>query len=119
MTREEIVKLIENSQLEEASKRALLTLIIDKGLTREVVDHIKETFDDAVIATMKDAGVDLTQTEEFKAAESEFAVAAEQAKAQLDSDMSGIESEMKKVQAEMGQQLDDLQAQVIKDKIAE
>ncbi|PJE76371.1 hypothetical protein COV05_05030 [Candidatus Uhrbacteria bacterium CG10_big_fil_rev_8_21_14_0_10_48_16] len=119
MTREEIVKLIENSLLKDEAKRALLTLIIDKGLTREVIDHIKETFDNDIIDSLKEAGVDITQTEEFKSAESEFAAVAEQAKAQLDSDMSGIESEMKKVQAEMGQQLDDLQAQVIKDKIAE
>lgn len=118
MTREEIVKLIESSQLEEATKKGLLTLIIEKGLTNEVVDQIKESFDDAVISTMKEAGVDLTQTEEFKAAENEFAASAEEAVAELDSKMSEVDSQMKTVQVETGQQLDNLQAKIIKDKIS-
>ncbi|MCR4314377.1 MAG: hypothetical protein NUV84_03975 [Candidatus Uhrbacteria bacterium] len=118
MTREELVKLIEHSQLEEATKRELLNLIIDKGLTREVVDKIKESFDDAVIATMKSAGVDLTQTAEFKAAEAEFAAEAEVAGKQLESEMAAINKEMKQAQDDTAKQLDDLQAQVIKDKIS-
>jgi len=119
MTREEIVKLIESSQLEESVKKTLLTMMIEKGLTSEVIDLMREAFDDAVIATLQEAGVDLTQTEEFKSAESEFVAATEQAKAQLDADMNGIESELKQAQSEMGDQLDHLQAQAIKDKIAE
>ncbi|MBI4256710.1 hypothetical protein HY626_01480 [Candidatus Uhrbacteria bacterium] len=119
MTREEIVKLVENSQLDDTTKRYLLNLIIDKGLTREVVDAIKEAFDNAVISTMKAGGVDITQTDEFKAAEAEFAASAQAAKTQLDSEMAQIEAEMRQVQKDTAKQLDDLQAQVIKDKISQ
>ena len=119
MNRQDIVKLVENSQLDDQTKRDLLNMIIEKGLTREVVDSIKEAFDNAVISTMKAGGVDITQTEEFKAAAAEFAAAAETAKAQLDSEMAQIESEMGQVQKDTAKQLDDLQAQVIKDKISQ
>ena len=119
MTREQIVKLVENSQLDDGMKRELLNLIIDKGITREVIDQIKEAFDNAVISTMKAGGVDITQTEEFKAAAAEFAAAAETAKAQLDSEMAQIESEMGHIQKDTAKQLDDLQAQVINDKISQ
>lgn len=119
MNRQDIVKLVENSKLEDQTKRELLNMIIEKGITREVVDTIKEAFDNAVIATMKAGGVDVTQTEEFKAAEAEFAASAEAAKAQLDSEMAQIETEMVQVQKDTAKQLDDLQAQVIKDKISQ
>ncbi|MBI4435238.1 hypothetical protein HY630_01060 [Candidatus Uhrbacteria bacterium] len=119
MNRQDIVKLVENSQLDEQVKRELLNLIIEKGITHEVVDSIKEAFDNAVIATMKAGGVDVTQTEEFKAAEAEFAAAAEAAKAQLDSEMDQVQKEMKQVQDDTAKQLDNLQAQVIKDKISQ
>ncbi|MBI4592343.1 hypothetical protein HY733_02760 [Candidatus Uhrbacteria bacterium] len=119
MNRQDIVKLVENSQLDEQTKRELLNLIIEKGVTREVVDAIKEAFDNAVITTMKAGGVDITQTEEFRAAEAEFAAEAEKAKAQLDSDMAQIQSDMASVQKDMAKQMDDLQVQVIKDKISQ
>lgn len=119
MNRQDIVKLVENSQLDDQTKRELLNLIIEKGVTREVVDQIKEAFDNAVIATMKQGGVDITQTEEFKAASAEFAAEAEKAKAQLDADMAKIEADMAQVQKDTAKQLDDLQAQVIKDKISQ
>lgn len=119
MNRQDIVKLVENSQLDDQTKRDLLNMIIEKGLTREVVDAIKEAFDNAVISTMQAGGVDITQTEEFKAAAAEFAAEAEKAKAQLDQDMGQIDSEMAQVQKDSAKQLDDLQAQVIKDKISQ
>lgn len=119
MNRQDIVKLIENSQLDDQTKRDLLNLIIEEGLTREVLDRIKEAFDNAVITTMKQGGVDITQTDEFKAAAAEFAAEAEKAKAQLDADMGQIEKEMAQVQKDTAKQLDDLQAQVIKDKISQ
>ena len=119
MNRQDIVKLVEKSQLDEQVKRELLNMIIEKGITLEVVDSIKEAFDNAVISTMKAGGVDVTQTEEFKAAEAEFAASAEAAKAQLDSEMDQIQKEMKVVQDDTAKQLDDLQAQVIKDKISQ
>lgn len=119
MNRQDIVKLIENSQLDDQTKRDLLNLIIEEGLTREVLDRIKEAFDNAVINTMKQGGIDITQTEEFKAAAAEFSAEAEKAKTQLDSDMSAIEKEMAQVQKDTAKQLDDLQAQVIKDKISQ
>lgn len=118
MNREDIVKLIQKSQLDEDAKRRLLNLIIEKGLTREVVDQIKETFDDAVIATLQQAGVDLTQTKEFQAAEAEFSAEAQKAKSELDTQMAQIDKEMVKVQTDTSKQLDDLQAQIVKNSIA-
>ena len=119
MTREEIAKLVEGSALSEEKKRELLNAMIDKGLTREVVDMIKEALDDEVIATMKEAGADITESAEFKEAEKEFVAEVEAASQELEEGMAEIQSEIKQVQQDAAKQLEEVQAEIIKEKIAE
>ncbi|KKW32073.1 MAG: hypothetical protein UY76_C0043G0003 [Candidatus Uhrbacteria bacterium GW2011_GWA2_52_8d] len=117
MTREEIVTLIEQSQLDDQTKRHLFNLIIEKGMTAEVLDRIKETLDDTLIQTLKNAGLDITQTADFKAAENTFAQEAETAKEKFEAQMSELEQEIGDVEKQTSQQMDDLQTQAIKNSI--
>ncbi len=119
MTREEVVKLIEESELTDDKKRELLNMIIDSGLTPELKLALMESFEESLLGALEENGVDVAGNEDLKKADADFAVIAEEANTAYEATMAEVETGIKEAQTEANQALDDLQAQVIKDKLAE
>ncbi len=117
MTREEVIKLVQDSELNEEVKTTWVSLINEAGLTQDVIDGLKQVFDDAIDVQLVAGG--FGDNPELKAADEEMVAEVEAATQEYVSAMKEVEDEAKTLEAETTPALEQLQADAIKASIAE
>ncbi|MBI2473297.1 hypothetical protein HYV70_01955 [Candidatus Uhrbacteria bacterium] len=117
MTREEVITLVQDSDLNETIQTALIKRITEEGLTQDVLDALKEAFQMEIDKGFDALGIDISDTPEYKEKEAAMVKEVESAKAEYDSAMADIDQQTKTLQQETSKALDELEAEIIKDQI--
>lgn len=118
MTREEVIKLVQDSDLSAAGKNTWISRIREEGLTQSLVDDLKGAFQVEIDAGFQQLGIDISDTPEYKAAEAEMVKDVEAANAQFTQAMADIEDKVAQAQTTALEDIDAIKIQAIKDKIA-
>jgi len=117
MTREEVITLVQDSDLNEAVKTTLIKRVTEEGLTQDVLDVLKEAFQMEIDKGFDALGIDISDTPEYKEREAAMVKEVEAAKADFDTTMADIDKQTRILQEETGKALDELEAQIIKDQM--
>jgi hypothetical protein len=117
MTREEVIKLIKNSDLSESARQSWVSRIIEEGLTQEILDDLKAAFQIEIDKGFEELEIDFKNTPEYKQHEAEMLAEIEDAQAEYNKTMDDLDKEEKKLENDTAKALDDLKAQAIKDQI--
>lgn len=117
MTREEVIKLIQSSELSESAKQTWISRIIEEGLTQEVLDDLKAAFQIEIDKGFEELGIDISDTPEYKEREATMVKEVEAAADEYNATMDDLDKQAKKLEVDTAKALDDLKAQAIKDKI--
>lgn len=117
MTREEVIKLVQDSDLSDANKSTWIASITEKGLTREVLDGLKSAFQSEIDAGYEKLGIDITGTPEYKEKEAAMVAKVEAIKANFDDKMAQSSKQLTDLQADAGKALDTLKAEEVKAKM--
>jgi hypothetical protein len=72
MTREEVIKLVQNSDLSAAGKNTWISRIREEGLTQSLIDDLKGAFQIDIDSGFEKLGIDISDTPAYKQAESEM-----------------------------------------------
>lgn len=117
MTREEVIKLVQDSDLSDASKSAWIGRITEEGLTQDVLDALKDAFQSEIDAGFDQLGVDISNTDEYK--EKEAAMVAQVTAIQTDFDqkMAQNSKQMNDLQADAAKAIDLLKAEEVRAKM--
>ncbi|MBI2473300.1 hypothetical protein HYV70_01970 [Candidatus Uhrbacteria bacterium] len=115
MTREEVITLVQDSDLNETVQTALIKRITEEGLTQDVLDALKEAFQTEIDKGFETLGIDISDTPEYKEKEAAMVKEVEAAKADFDSAMADIDQQTKTLQQETSKALDELEAEVIRE----
>ncbi|MBI5793936.1 hypothetical protein HZA87_02510 [Candidatus Uhrbacteria bacterium] len=118
MTREEVIKLVQDSHLSAAGKNTWISRIRQEGLTKELVDDLKGAFQVEIDAGFEKLGIDISDTPEYKSAEAAMVKDVEAAKAGFDQKMAGLASQVKQAEADALKAVDDIKIQNVKSSIA-
>ncbi|MFA4845260.1 MAG: hypothetical protein WC654_01745 [Patescibacteria group bacterium] len=118
MTREEVIKLVQDSDLSAAGKNTWISRIREEGLTQSLVDDLKGVFQVDIDAGFDKLGIDISDTPEYKAAESAMVKDVEVAKADYDQKIAALTSQVKQAEADALKAVDDIKIQAVKDSIA-
>ncbi len=119
MTRDEITKIIQDADLAEDVKATWIARVGAEGVTQEVLDGLQDELQEAIDKTFESAGVDISDTPEYKKEEAKMVAGVEAAKATLDAELSNIEAEAKAINDDTTEKVEQLQADAIKASIAE
>ncbi len=117
MTREEVIKLVQGSDLSDSTKQMWVSRILEEGLTQELLNDLKAVFQVAIDDGFQKLGIDISDTPEYKEHEAAMIKEVEAAQVDLNQTMAGLNQQAKKLDEDTSKALDDLKAQAIKDKI--
>jgi len=114
MTREEVIKLVEGSDLDDATKTAWVKRITEGGLTQDVIDGIKDALQSEIDAGFEKLGVDISDSPEYKEREAQMVKEVEAIKADLDQKMAKNSQMLSDLQSQASDALDTLKAEEVK-----
>jgi ElaB/YqjD/DUF883 family membrane-anchored ribosome-binding protein len=117
MTREEVIKLVQESELIAAAKNNWMSRINEEGMTMELLNDLQATFQLENEKILEKYGV--TETPEYKELQAAMATKVKAAEEEYNSTMAQVNAKTQQLNAATGQALDALKVQVIQDKIAE
>ncbi len=117
MTREEVIKLVQDSDLSDSAKQTWVSRILEEGLTQELLNDLKGAFQIEIDAGFDKLGIDISDTQEYKESEATMVKEVEAAEADFNQTMVGLNQQAKKLDEDTSKALDDLKVQAIKDKI--
>lgn len=116
MTKEDIIKLVQESELSQAAKNNWMTRVNEEGLSIELLNDIQAAFQGENEKIMEKYGV--TDTPEYKELQAQMTQEVKAAEDEYKTAMANVNAKTKQLDADTSQALDDLKAQVIKDQIA-
>jgi hypothetical protein len=117
MTREEVIKLVQDSDLSDSAKKNWVSRILEQGLTQEILDDIKAAFQIEIDKGFEQLGIDISDTPEYKEHEAKMVEEVEAAAKEYGETMDGLEKEEKELEKDTAKAIDDLAAQAIRDQI--
>lgn len=117
MTREEVIQLVQDSDLSDTSKSSWIGRITEQGLTQDVLDGLKNEFQSEIDAGFDKLGIDISNTPEYKEKEAAMVAKVEAIKAEFDSKMAQSSKQLTDLQADAGKALDTLKAEEVKAKM--
>ena len=117
MTREEVIKLVQDSDLSDSTKSTWIARITEEGITQDVLDGLKEAFQSEIDAGFDKLGVDISNTAENKEKESAMIADVEKIQADLESKMNQHAQDMTNLQADASKAIDMLKAEELKAKM--
>ena len=118
MTREEVIKLVQDSDLSAAGKNTWISRIREEGLTQSLVDDLKGALQIEIDSGFEKLGIDISDTPEFKAQEAAMVKEVEAAKGDYDQKMALLASQVKQAEADAMKAVDDIKIQAVKSSIA-
>lgn len=117
MTREEVIKLVQDSDLSDASKSTWIGRITEKGLTQEVLDGLKDAFQSEIDAGFDKLGIDISNTPEYKEKETAMVAQVTAIQADFDQKMAQNSKQLSDLQADAAKAIDLLKAEEVKAKM--
>lgn len=114
MTQEEVIKLVENSDLDDATKSAWVKRITEEGLTPDTLNQLKDAFQAEIDAGFEKLGVDISNTPEYKEKEQEMIKDVQAVKDEFDQKMNKTSAMMSDLQTQAGETIDKLKTEEIK-----
>ena len=115
MTQEEVLKLIQDSDLDDAVKTTWTNRIESEGLTPQLFNEFRDAFQKEIDKIFDEVGAtEDTEGEEHKAEKDKMLEEVEAANAEFTETMNQLSEEAKQVQDESVKAADDLQAEAVK-----
>lgn len=111
------MKLVQSSELNDEQKNTWTARITNEGLTQDVIDGLKETFQTEIDKGFDTLGIDISDTAEFKEKQAEMTAEIDAAEGEYKEEMAQIQEDTKQLEQETAKALDELQADIIKDSI--
>ena len=118
MIREEVIKLIQDSDLDNATKKFWIVRVTKEGFTQDVLDGLKEAFQKEIDASFKRFGIEIEDTPEYKQREAEMMKEMEAAKAQFLIDMADIDKQITAFQIQTSHEIDVMEMEALKKQFA-
>jgi hypothetical protein len=118
MTREEVIKLVQDSDLSAAGKNTWISRIREEGLTQSLLDDLKAVFQIEIDDGFQKLGINISDTPEYKAEEEKMVASVQGAQTTFNTKMAGFTSQLKQAEADALKDVDDIKIQAIKSSIA-
>ncbi|OGV46363.1 MAG: hypothetical protein A2017_16910 [Lentisphaerae bacterium GWF2_44_16] len=115
MTREEVITLVQDSDLNETVKTTLIKRVTEEGLTQDVLDTLKEALQMEIDKGFDALGIDISDTPEYKEKEATMVKEVEAAKADFDTAIVDIDQQTKTLQQQTSKALDELEAEIVRE----
>lgn len=114
MTTEELITLINESQIAESEKPQWVARVQAEGVNFALIEDLKAVIQASVDEGFRALGIDISDTPEYKEREAQMVEEVKAAKAEFDATMDQIDADTKNAQIQASQKMDDLKVQAIK-----
>lgn len=111
MTKDEVIALIQDSDLDDAAKSQWVERIGTEGLTQDVVNALKEAFQDKIDSAFAQLGVSDSDLPELAEKQAEMESEIASAETEYKETMDTLDKEAKQVEATAAKAFDALEAE--------
>lgn len=119
MTKEELIKVIENSGLTNEDKETWVKRTQTEGATKEILSELQNVFQQLIDKDFGELNIDISDTPEYKEMEATMIAQVEAAENELNKELADIEEKTKQAKQASQKQMEEVQIQATKDRISQ